>query len=171
MAIRKIIHEGDELLRKKSKPITVFDNNLKELVKDMEETLDKANGAGLAAVQVGLLKRLFIILHKNKKLTVINPEIISSSGTNKYQIEGCLSVPGKNGLVDRPHEVIAKFQDVNGNYVEKRFTGFTAKAFCHEYDHLDGILYIDKAFKMFKDDNELDNYIQELKKKREENKN
>ena len=92
MAIRKIIHEGDDLLRKKSKPVTVFDKNLELLVKDMEETLDKADGAGLAAVQVGILKRLFIILDKKKKLTVINPEIISCSGKNKYQIEGCLSV-------------------------------------------------------------------------------
>lgn len=145
MAIRKILYEGDSLLRKKSKPVLVFDKNLKEIFADMEETLEKAEGAGLSAVQVGILKRMFIIYDGNKTLYVVNPEIISQSGKNKVTQEGCLSVPGKWGDVERPNKILVSFQDINGNFVKQELTGFSAKAFCHEYDHLDGILFVDKA--------------------------
>jgi len=164
MATRKILLDGDELLRKKSKPVLVFDNNLKELLKDMEETMIKNDGAGLAAPQVGILKRCFVMLDKNHKpVYIINPEIISSSGKNKYLLEGCLSLPEICGEVERPNEVNVVYQDVNGNKQEKTFTAFQAKTFCHENDHLDGILYKDRAIKMYKS---YDEYFK-IKEKRE----
>ena len=176
MATRKILLDGDELLRKKSKPVLVFDNNLKELMKDMEETMNKNDGAGLAAPQVGILKRCFVMLDKNHKpIFVVNPEIISQSGQNKYLLEGCLSLPEICGEVERPNEVVVKFQDINGNIQERTFTAFQAKTFCHENDHLDGILYKDRAKKMYKS---YDEYFRlqekrerkEAKKKEKENK-
>ena len=164
MATRKILLDGEELLRKKSKPVLVFDNNLKELIKDMEETMHKNDGAGLAAPQVGILKRCFVMLDKNHKtVCVINPEIVSSSGQNKYLLEGCLSLPEVCGEVERPNEVKVTYQDVNGEKQEKTFTAFQAKTFCHELDHLDGILYKDRAKKMYKS---YDEYFK-LKEKRE----
>ncbi len=164
MATRKILLDGDELLRKKSKPIMVFDDKLKELLTDMEETMKKNDGAGLAAPQVGILKRCFVMLDKNHKpVWVINPEIISESGVNKYLLEGCLSLPEICGEVERPNEVVVTYQDINGKKQEKTFTAFQAKTFCHEYDHLDGILYKDKAKKMYKS---YDEYFR-LKEKRE----
>ena len=176
MATRKILLDGDELLRKKSKPIMVFDDKLKELLTDMEETMKKNDGAGLAAPQVGILKRCFVMLDKNHKpVWVINPEIVSESGVNKYLLEGCLSLPEICGEVERPNEVIVTYQDINGKKQEKTFTAFQAKTFCHEYDHLDGILYKDKAKKMYKS---YDEYFRikekrerkEAKKKEKENK-
>ena len=150
MAIRRVLHDEDPVLRKKSKEVTIFDQNLKLLFADMFETLKKEDGAGISAVQVGVLKRAFIVLANKKEfINVVNPTIISSTGSCNTKIEGCLSVPGKCGLVERPSEVIARFQDLDGNWVERKFEGFYAKAFCHEYDHLDGILYTDKAYKMF----------------------
>ena len=158
MAIRNIVKEGDELLRKKSKPVVDFDKNLHMLLDDMVETMHKAEGAGLAAVQVGVLKRVFV-MHAGKEIReCINPKILKEEGENKIKVEGCLSVPGKCGTVDRPEKVWVEYQDRNGNTVNKKFTGFEAKCFCHESDHLDGILYIDKATKMFKDRNEYGEY-------------
>ena len=149
MAIRKVIHDGDPVLRKKSKEVINFDSGLKELFDDMLETLKKENGAGISAVQVGVLKRAFIVIDNKDFVFVINPSILSSSGSCKTKIEGCLSVPDRCGLVDRPNVVVAKFQDLKGNWIERTFKGFNAKAFCHEYDHLDGILYTDRATRMF----------------------
>lgn len=149
MARRKIVLEGDEVLRKKSKPVSVFNQSIKDLFDDMEETLEHENGAGLSAVQVGILKRMFIIYDKNIVVRVVNPEIISQSGVNKVTEEGCLSIPGKWGDVQRPNKVVVSFQDDNGKIVKTEFTGFTAKAFCHEYDHLDGILFIDRADRVY----------------------
>ena len=153
MAIRKILNEGDETLRKISKPVTDFDDRLGELLDDMFETLAKCEGAGLSAVQVGILKRAFIMNIKEPR-ECINPKIIKEEGENKIKVEGCLSVPGKCGYVNRPEKVWVEYQDRHGNLVKKKFTGFEAKCFCHELDHLDGILYIDKATKMFKDKEE-----------------
>ncbi|MBQ7466958.1 MAG: peptide deformylase [Clostridia bacterium] len=149
MAIRKILFDGEPILRKISKPVVVFDKSLVELFDDMQDTLDKQQGAGLSAVQVGILKRMFIILDGDKPIRVVNPEIISSSGVCKTTAEGCLSVPGKWGDVERPNKVVVKYQDQNGNFVDNTFTGFTAKTFCHEFDHLNGILFIDKATNLF----------------------
>lgn len=153
MAIRKVIEEGDETLRKISKPVVDFDSRLGELLDDMFDTLAKYEGAGLSAVQVGVLKRAFIMNIKEPR-ECINPKIIKAEGENKIKVEGCLSIPGKCGYVDRPEKVWVEYQDRNGTKISKKFTGFEAKCFCHELDHLDGILYIDRATKMFKDKEE-----------------
>lgn len=158
MAIRKILNEEEPILRKISKPVTIFDKNLKDLFADMDETMIKNDGTGIAAVQVGILKRMFIVADRKEKVFVVNPEIISQSGHYKSLVEGCLSLPGKVGLVDRPNEIVARFQDPDGNVIERKFVGWIAKAFSHEYDHLDGILYRDKAEKMFDSYEEYDKY-------------
>ena len=160
MAIRKIITEDDELLRKISKPVTVFDENLGALLDDMFQTMQKSEGAGLAGVQVGVLKRLFVMKAGKEAYECINPTILKQEGVNNIKIEGCLSIPGKCGFVERPAKVWVQFQDRKGNTINKKFTGFEAKCFCHESDHLDGILYSDKATKMFKDRNEYSKYEQ-----------
>ena len=151
MAIRKIVTEDDEILRKISKPVTDFDENLALLIDDMFQTMYKNEGAGLAAIQVGVLKRLFVMKAGKEAYECVNPVILKQEGVNNIKIEGCLSIPGKCGLVERPAKVWVKFQDRTGKTIEKKFTGFEAKCFCHESDHLDGILYSDKATKMFKD--------------------
>ena len=170
MALRKILEDGDPVLRKKSKEVKVFDASLVELFKDMEDTLKKADGAGISAVQVGVLKRAFIVLDKKGFVNVVNPQILSTKGSYKKLIEGCLSVPGKCGEVERPNEVVARFQDLEGNFVERTFTGFNAKAFCHEYDHLDGILYTDKALKMFDSYEDYYDYLDKQEQKEKKNK-
>ena len=151
MAIRKIFKINDEfelgVLRKKSKPVEVFDTRLADLVEDMKDTLKKADGAGLSAVQVGVLKRVFLIIDENGMQEFINPTIIETSGENPILDEGCLSVPGKYGKVMRPNKVKVKAYNLKGEEFTKVYTGFFAKAICHENDHLDGILYIDKEIK------------------------
>ena len=154
MAIRKVLTEGDETLRKKSKPVVDFDSRLHDLLDDMRDTMYKYEGAGLAAVQIGVLKRIFVIDTGNGLRECINPKLIKEEGVNKVKVEGCLSVPGKCGLVERPDKVWVEYYDRNGQKQTKKFTGFEAKCFCHENDHLDGILYIDKATKMYKDRDE-----------------
>ena len=164
MAYRKVLHEGDETLRKISKPVVDFDQNLWTLLDDMDETMKKSEGAGLAAVQVGVLKRVFIMRAGKDHILreCINPKILKEEGENKIKVEGCLSVPGKCGTVERPEKVWVEYQDRNGKLISnKKFTGFEAKCFCHELDHLDGILYIDKATEMFED---RDEYNQKKKK-------
>ena len=158
MAIRKVLFDGDEILRKKSKPVTIFDSNLGILLDDMFETMHKNEGAGLAAVQVGVLKRLFVMKAGKEAYECINPEIVKIDEKTNTEIEGCLSVPDKCGLVERPNNVWVKFQDRNGKVINKKFSGFEAKCFCHEFDHLDGILYSDRATKMFKDRKEYVKY-------------
>jgi peptide deformylase len=164
MAYRKVLHEGDETLRKTSKQVIDFDKNLWTLLDDMAETMKKSEGAGLAAVQVGVLKRAFV-MQAGKDKTVrecINPKILKEEGENKIKVEGCLSVPGKCGIVERPEKVWVEYQDRNGTLVSnKKLTGFEAKCFCHELDHLNGILYIDKATEMYDD---RDEYNQKKKK-------
>lgn len=148
MAIRQIVKQGDEVLRKRSFEVTDFGKRTHELLDDMYDTLVKADGAGLAAVQVGVLKRIFIVIDgesvRDGVIEFINPEIISQSGEQKG-LEGCLSVPGMQGEVTRPNKVTVRYQDRNGDLFEIKAEGFIARAICHEYDHLDGTLYIDKA--------------------------
>ncbi len=160
MAIRNVLKEEDSTLRKISKPVTEFDERLWLLLDDMKDTMYKCEGAGLSAVQVGVLKRAFVMSAGKGFKECINPKIIRSEGVNKIKIEGCLSIPGKCGLVERPEKVWVEYQDRTGKIVKNRFSGFEAKCFCHEFDHLDGILYIDKATKMFKD---RDEYAREKK--------
>ena len=156
VAIRNIITEGDDTLRKKSKPVTEFNEKLHILLDDMGDTLKKANGVGLAAVQIGVLRRIYIIdigieEGKNEIIEFINPEIIKKQGKQE-EAEGCLSVPGKYGITSRPAKVTVRAQNRNGEFFEYTGEGIFARCLCHEYDHLDGILYTDNAIEMLDPD-------------------
>ncbi len=144
MAIRNIIQLGDPTLRKRSFEVTDFGIKTAQLLDDMKDTLIKADGAGLAAPQVGVLRRIFIVYVDGKFYECINPVILEKSGSQRGE-EGCLSVKGKYGLVERPNKVTVKAYDRNGKPFVVKAEGFLARAFCHEYDHLDGIIYVDKA--------------------------
>lgn len=144
MAIRNIVQVGDQVLRKKCFEVTDFGPKTQELLNDMRETLLKADGAGIAAPQIGVLRRIFIVSYEGKYYECINPKIIKSSGSQTGD-EACLSVKGKYGRVTRPLNVTVKAFDRFGKEFIVNASGFLAKAFCHENDHLDGILYIDRA--------------------------
>lgn len=147
MALREIISDGDELLRKKCKPVTSFDKKLWQLLDDMKETMVNADGLGLAAPQVGILRRIAVVDMEDGILELINPEIISQKG-KQCTTEGCLSFPGQYGYVNRPMFVKVRAQDRNGNFFEVEGKDLYARAFSHEIDHLDGILFIDKVIEM-----------------------
>lgn len=151
MAILNILKEGDETLRKKSRPVTEINERILTLLDDMHETLAVADGIGLAAPQVGVLRRIVIVEVGENKYELINPEIIESSGVQE-EIEGCLSVPDLFGTVKRPEYVKVRALDRNGNTFEAEGHGLLARCFCHEIDHLDGILYIDKAIETYTPD-------------------
>ena len=142
MALRKIVEQGDECLTKVCRPVTEFNSRLHELLDDMVETLADANGAGLAAPQVGVLRRVCIVMDEDsgEYIELINPEIVAQSG-EQTGLEGCLSVPGKYGLVKRPNYAKVRAQDRNGNWYEAEGEELIARCFCHELDHLDGIVY------------------------------
>ena len=145
MAIRKIVTLGDETLRKHCKLQEKFDKRLATLLKDMADTMYKAEGVGLAAPQVGILRRIAVVdvtEDHSGLLEMVNPEIIERDGEQTGR-EGCLSVPGRQGVVTRPMKIKARFQDRNGDTYEIETEGFEARAICHELDHLDGTLYID----------------------------
>ena len=144
MAIRKIVQIGDEVLRKKCFEVTDFGPKTKQLLEDMRDTLIKAQGAGLAAPQVGVLRRIFVVDVDGAYYEMINPVILEQSGT-QYGVEGCLSVVGKWGDVKRPKKLTVKYQDRDGNFKTLVAEDFLAKAICHENDHLNGVLYVDKA--------------------------
>ena len=144
MAIRNIVQLGDETLRKKCFEVVNFDEKLHVLLDDMKDTVKKANGAGLAGPQVGVLRRVFVVDVEEGFFEFVNPVIVSSSGKQSGK-EGCLSVKGKWGEVVRPNKVVVRAQDRYGNKFSITAKEFFARAICHEYDHLDGILYIDKA--------------------------
>lgn len=144
MAIRNIIQLGDPTLRKKSFEVTDFGAKTHALLDDMWQTLRLADGAGLAAPQVGVLRRVFIVSVDGEKYECINPVMISQSG-KQIGDEGCLSVRGKYGRVERPNKITLKAFDRFGKPFTITAEGFLARAFCHEYDHLDGIIYVDKA--------------------------
>ena len=146
MALRTIRVMGDEILTKKSKEITEMTPKIKQLIDDMFETLYNADGVGLAAVQVGILKRLIVIdLGEDEEpLVLINPKIVERSGEQKGN-EGCLSVPGKTGVVTRPNYVKVVYLDENMQPQEKEGTELLARAICHEVDHLEGEIYVDKV--------------------------
>ena len=145
MGIRKIVTLGDEALRKHCKPQEKFDRRLATLLKDMADTMYKAEGVGLAAPQVGILRRVAVVdvtEDHSGLMELVNPEIIKQDGEQTGR-EGCLSVPGRQGIVTRPMKVKIRFQDRNGDIYELETEGFEARAICHELDHLDGRLYID----------------------------
>ena len=142
MALRKIVEQCDECLTKVCRPVTEFNSRLHELLDDMVETLADANGAGLAAPQVGVLRRVCIVMDEDsgEYIELINPEIVAQSG-EQTGLEGCLSVPGKWGIVTRPNVVRVRAQDRDGQWFEVEGEELTARAFCHEIEHLDGHLY------------------------------
>lgn len=152
MAIRNIIQIGDPTLRKKSFEVTDFGAKTAELLDDMKETLIKADGVGLAAPQVGVLRRVFIVKIDDLYYECINPVIVSESGKQVGE-EGCLSVRGKFGTVIRPKKITVVAYDRNGKQFTVKAQDFVARAFCHEYDHLDGVLYVDKATNIGEDKN------------------
>ena len=144
MAIRNIVKLGeDDVLRKRARRVDKFDKRLWTLLDDMADTMYEADGAGLAAPQVGILKRVVVIDVGEGLIELVNPEIMSSEG-EQMCIEGCLSVPGKRGRVIRPAKVLVHAQDRNGKHIEFEGDDFLANAVCHELDHLDGIVYVDK---------------------------
>ena len=145
MALRNILKEGDERLRKKSRPVTDFNERLWTLLDDMYETM-KDGGVGIAAPQVGVLRRAVVIDVGEGKHELVNPVIIEQSGNQCGG--GCLSIPGQYGLVHRPAQLRLKAQDRYGKPFELEAEGYFAVAVCHEVDHLDGILFIDKAERM-----------------------
>lgn len=142
MGLRKIVTEGYESLSKVCRPVEKFDKKLSILADDLTDTLIDANGAGLAAPQVGIVKRIVAVLDDDDEtvLILVNPEIVKVEGTQEF-IEGCLSVPGVWGKTVRPAKVTVRAQDVKGNFFELTREGRTAVCFCHEIDHLDGILF------------------------------
>ena len=150
MALRNIVKEGDSVLRKNCREVTDFNDRLHILLDDMKDTLIEADGAGLAAPQVGILKRVAIVSVDDAYYEIINPEIIAVEGEQTGP-EGCLSVPGVYGTVSRPMKVTVKAFDRNGKEFTVSGEGLLARAFCHEIDHLDGILFKDKVIEYYEE--------------------
>ena len=145
MALRNLRYEGDEILRKKSREVPLVDDRIRMLMEDMVETMYKYDGVGLAAPQVGILKRVIVIYVEDGKVyKMANPNIINESGEQSAQ-EGCLSVPEKKGIVSRPMKVIVEYTDENNETVKLEAEGLLARAICHEIDHLNGVLFIDRV--------------------------
>ena len=142
MATRKIVEIGDDKLRKHCKPVEKFDLRLKILLKDMAETMYKNDGAGLAAPQVGILKRACVVDAGDHLYELVNPVVVTREGEQEGP-EGCLSIPGRAGVVKRPMHVVVQAQNAKGEPIEVIGDGFLARALCHEIDHLDGVLYVD----------------------------
>ena len=147
MAIRNVVQEGDEVLRKKCFEVTAFDEKLAQLLDDMRDTVRKEDGAGLAAPQVGILRRVVVVDVSEGFYELINPVIVEQKG-EQTGWEGCLSVRGRRGVVTRPMIVKVEYSDRKGKRRKLVTRGFFARAVCHELDHLDGILYIDRAEKV-----------------------
>lgn len=147
MGLRNIVIEGDPILKKKSRQVEKIDDRLLILIDDMKETLKKENGVGLAAVQVGVLKRVIIVDIDGELVELINPEIIEQSG-NQEDVEGCLSCPGEYGITRRPMKVTVKALNKDGKEVKYTKEASTARCFCHEIDHLNGIIFKEKAIRM-----------------------
>lgn len=146
MAIRNLRYEGDEILKKRSREIEIIDDKIKELAKDMMETMHKWDGLGLAGPQVGVLKRIIVIdlYEEGMQFTLINPVIVKEKGVQEVD-EGCLSFPNKFGKVDRPKEVTVEALDIDGKKVKLKARDLLAQALCHEIDHLNGILFTEKV--------------------------
>ncbi|MBR6514049.1 MAG: peptide deformylase [Clostridia bacterium] len=152
MAILNIITEEDPVLRKKSREVTEITPRIIALLDDMRDTLHKAQGAGLAAVQVGVLRRIALVEYEeDNTIELINPEIIEING-EQTGLEGCLSLPGKWGIVTRPETVTVRAMNRAGETVTHTASGLGARAFCHEIEHMDGIIYTDRAERMLTPD-------------------
>ncbi|MBE6936130.1 MAG: peptide deformylase [Ruminococcaceae bacterium] len=152
MAIRNVVVRGDELLAKKSRKVEVFDARLHTLIDDMIATMHKKEGVGIAAPQVGILRRVVIVEpDAEHTMTLVNPEILEYSGKAEG-VEGCLSVPNVWGIVERPTHVKVRAQDRDGNTFEFEAEDFHARIVCHELDHLDGTLFVDRAIRLLDPD-------------------
>lgn len=147
--LRTILTQGDPVLNKKSHPVTKFDRKLWDLLDDMAETLQQSNGAGLAAPQVGILRRVVLVVNSEGEiLELVNPSIVSAEG-EQDGLEGCLSVPGKWAFVKRPMTVRVRAQDRKGHWFEAEDSELTARCFCHELEHLDGHLFVEHADRLY----------------------
>ena len=160
MAVRKILVMGDPVLNKVSHPVEKFDQKLWDLLDDMKETLAEANGVGLAAPQVGILRRVVVVADSDDHvLELVNPVLTRTEG-EQTGLEGCLSVPGKYGVVTRPYRARVRAQDRNGNFFEAEGEELIARCFCHELEHLDGHLFIEHI-DHFLTDEELKEYLED----------
>ena len=145
MAIRKIVTEGDDILRKHCREVSEVTDRIRETMQDMLETMRSEQGVGIAAPQVGIMRRMFVAEPEPERVYfMINPVMLEQSGSQSGD-EGCLSVPGLIGSVERPSHIKIEALDLDGNKQVYEFDNFDARVMCHEYDHLDGVLYIDKA--------------------------
>lgn len=159
MALRTILTDNDPSLHKTCRPVTNFDGRLHDLLDDLKETLAQANGAGLAAPQVGILRRVVIVVDDQENmLELVNPEIIAQEGEQEG-LEGCLSVPGRWGVVKRPQKVKVRAQDRNGQFFEAEGEDIVARCFCHEVEHLDGHLFTEHTDRLYTNE-ELDELLQ-----------
>ncbi|MBQ3379490.1 MAG: peptide deformylase [Clostridia bacterium] len=163
MALRNMRFIGDEILRKNTRTVEKFDERLWELLDDMKETLVSQNGAGLAAPQVGILKKVAIVSFDDVHIELVNPEITHEEGAVS-DMEGCLSIPNKTGYVTRPSKVRVHAQNRNGEWFDVEAEGFVARALCHEIDHLSGVLYSDKVT-AWVDNDELERMREKAKKR------
>lgn len=149
MSLRTILTQGDPALAKTCHPVEKFDEKLDDLLDDMKETLAQANGVGLAAPQIGILRRVVIVMDDQENMVeLVNPQIIASDG-EQTGLEGCLSVPGKYGVVTRPATATVRAQDRNGNFFEMSGEGIVARCFCHELEHLDGHLFVEHTDRLY----------------------
>lgn len=147
MALRNIVKDGDPVLNKVCRKVEKFDDRLAMLLDDMRDTLYHADGVGLAAPQVGVLRRIAVVDVGDGPIELVNPEIVSVDGGEEEDSEGCLSCPGVFGIVSRPRIVRLKAQDRNGNWCMYKGEGLKARCFCHELDHLDGVLFTSKIIR------------------------
>ena len=160
MALRKIVLQGDESLTKVCRPVTDFNSRLHTLLDDLKDTLLDSGGVGLAAPQVGILRRVCVVQNEDDEvIELINPEIIYTEG-EQTGLEGCLSVPGKYGIVTRPEVVRVRAQDRNGDFFEVEDSDLTARCFCHEIEHLDGHLFVEHTDHLMTEE-ELEEFIRE----------
>ena len=160
MALRKIVLQGDECLTKVCRPVTEFNQRLHTLIDDMKETLLDSGGVGLAAPQVGVLRRVCVVMNEDEDIIeLVNPEIIAAEG-EQTGLGGCLSIPGKFGIVTRPYTVRVRAQDRDGNFFEVEDEELTARCFCHEIEHLDGHLFVEHI-DHFLSDEELRDYLEQ----------
>ena len=148
MAIREIRKKGDPCLEKVCHPVTEFNERLHLLLDDMRETLEESGGVGLAAPQVGILRRVVVVDAGDEDIELVNPEVVEVSEETQTGLEGCLSLPGKYGIVTRPEHVVIRAQDRNGDWYEYEGDEILARCFLHEIDHLDGHMYTEIAEKM-----------------------
>ena len=167
MAKLKILKKNAPGLRCPCRPVTEITPRILTLLDDMKETMYDANGCGLAAPQVGVLRRVCVVMNEEEEIIeLVNPEIVATEG-EQTGLEGCLSVPGRYGIVTRPYVVRVRAQDRDGNFFEVEDEDLTARCFCHELEHLDGHLFVERAEKMLSDE-ELEEYIRQMEEEMEE---